>query len=74
DVFVAENAASPAWTRLATLSPARAGPQVLGVDHVLGVGALQAVRAQLRHAGDPAGGCSAGEYDDRDDLVFAVVR
>jgi len=22
----------------------------------------------------PAGGCSAGEFDDRDDLAFAVAR
>jgi hypothetical protein len=74
DVFVAQDAKSPAWTLLDTLTPSRAGPQVLAVDHVLGTGSLQAVRAQLRHAGAPADGCSPGEFDDRDDLAFAVRK
>ena len=74
DVFVADDAKAPVWTLLRTLTPTRAGAQVLAVDHVLGTGSLQAVRAQLRHAGSLAGGCSAGEFDDRDDLAFAVAR
>jgi subtilisin family serine protease len=74
DVFVAPNAKAPVWTLVDTLTPTRAGPQVLVVDHVLQAGSLQAVRAQLRHAGEPAGGCSPGQFDERDDLVFAVSR
>jgi len=74
DVFVAPDAKAPSWTLLKTLAPTRAGAQVLAVDHVLGAGSLQAVRAQLRHAGDPAGGCSTGEFDDRDDLAITVSK
>ncbi len=74
DVYVAPNALSPAWELVDTLTPTRAGPQVLGVDTALRTGALQAVRVQLRHAGAESGGCSAGELDDRDDLVFSVTR
>jgi hypothetical protein len=74
DVLAAPDARSPVWTLLGTLTPVRAGAQVLAFDHVLGVGSLQAVRAQFRHAGSPAGGCSPGDLDDRDDLAFAVSR
>jgi len=74
DLFVAPSAQSPVWTLLGTLTPTKAGAQVLGFDHVLGTGALQAVRVQLRHGGAPNGGCSTGELDDRDDLVFAVAK
>ena len=74
DVYVAPNALAPAWELVGTLTPTRAGPQVLGVDAALRTGALQAVRIQLRHAGAENGGCSAGELDDRDDLVFAVAK
>jgi len=73
DVYVAPNALSPSWTWVATLTPTRAGPQVLGVDRVLGPGALQAVRVQLRHAGTEQS-CSTGAFDDRDDLAFAVSK
>jgi subtilisin family serine protease len=73
DVYVASNALSPSWQWVATLTPTRAGAQVLGVDHVLGAGALQAVRVQLRHAGT-AQPCSTGAFDDHDDLAFAVSR
>lgn len=73
DVYVAPNALSPTWEWVATLTPTRAGPQVLGVDHVLGAGALQAIRVQLRHAGTEQP-CTAGEFDDRDDLAFAVSK
>jgi subtilisin family serine protease len=73
DVYVAPNALSPSWALVATLTPTRAGPQVLGVDHVLAPGALQAVRVQLRHAGTEQP-CSTGEYDDHDDLAFAVSK
>ncbi|WP_243336959.1 Ig-like domain-containing protein [Anaeromyxobacter soli] len=73
DVYVAPNALSPSWRWVATLTPTRAGLQVLGVDHVLEPGALQAVRVQLRHAGTQQP-CSTGEFDDHDDLAFAVSK
>ena len=73
DVYVAPNALSPSWKWVATLTPTRAGPQVLGVAHVLEPGALQAVRVQLRHAGTEQP-CSTGEFDDHDDLAFAVSK
>jgi hypothetical protein len=42
------------------------------VTYRLPAGALQAVRAQLRYAGDATFVCGGGTFDDRDDLVFAV--
>lgn len=65
-------ATSPAWQLIATLTPARAGAQVLSAPYVLPAGALQAVRAQLRFGGEAAFVCGGGTFDDRDDVVFAV--
>ncbi len=67
------SSASPVWTRFATLRPTRAGAQVLAASYVLPAGGLQAVRAQLRYAGAETIVCGGGTFDDRDDLVFAVV-
>src|SRR6266545_4588368 len=72
DLYVARDATAPAWEYVTTLQPEDAGAQVLTFRHTLGQGSLQAIRAALRFGGS-ASTCTAGIYDDRDDLVFAVA-
>jgi hypothetical protein len=72
DLYVAANADSPLWTRVATLSPPAAGKQTLSATFVLPVGGpVQAVRGVFRYGG-AATPCPSGPYDDVDDLAFAV--
>ena len=71
DLYYAANANSPTWTFLTTLTPAAAGAQTLTANYTLPTGTLQAVRAQFRYQGS-ASSCTAGNYNDRDDLIFAV--
>jgi trimeric autotransporter adhesin len=71
DLFVASNANSPTWTLLTTLTPTVAGAQTLSATYTLAPGPLQAVRAQFRYQSS-ATACSAGGWNDRDDLIFAV--
>ena len=71
DLYYAANANSPVWTFLGTLSPTKAGSQILSATYTLPAGALQAVRANFRYGGT-AGTCAAGSYTDHDDLIFAV--
>ncbi len=72
DLYFAANAASPTWTFVGTLTPTVAGAQTLSATYTLPAGALQAVRAQFRYQG-AASPCTAGGFNDRDDLVFAVT-
>ncbi|WP_257449822.1 Ig-like domain-containing protein [Archangium lipolyticum] len=72
DLFHASNANSPSWTYLTTLRPSATGAQVLSTEYVLPTGFLQAVRAQFRRGGDSSSACGSGDYNDRDDVVFAV--
>lgn len=74
DLYVTADpaAVSPEWTRIATLTPTQPGAQILSTSYTLPSGAVQAVRAQLRYAGDATIVCGAGTFDDRDDLVFAI--
>jgi leucyl aminopeptidase len=71
DLYYAANANSPVWTYITTLTPIKAGSQVLAATYTLSAGAMQAVRTNFRYGGT-ASACSTGSYDDRDDLVFAV--
>jgi trimeric autotransporter adhesin len=71
DLYYAADASSPAWTHLATLTPAAPGAQTLSALYTLPAGALQAVRAQFRYQGS-ASPCTAGGFNDHDDLIFAV--
>ncbi|MGB8930386.1 MAG: Ig-like domain-containing protein, partial [Anaeromyxobacteraceae bacterium] len=66
-------APTPSWTYAATLTPHRAGRQVLSVELVLGTGAVQAIRASHRAATATANACSSGSTDDHDDLAFGVA-
>jgi hypothetical protein len=72
DLYFASNAASPTWTFVGTLTPTVVGAQTLSANYTLPAGALQAVRAQFRYQGS-ASPCTAGGFNDRDDLVFAVT-
>jgi trimeric autotransporter adhesin len=72
DLYFAANATSPSWTFVATLTPTVVGAQTLSATYTLPAGALQAVRAQFRYQGS-ASPCTAGGFNDRDDLVFAVT-
>ena len=73
DVFYAADARSPAWTYLDTIYPQSTDKMQSGaVLHVLPTGPLQAVRAVTRYA-ESRSPCPPGDFDDHDDLVFAVV-
>jgi bacterial leucyl aminopeptidase len=72
DFYYTADAASPVWTRLATVVPTAAGTQTLSVPHRLPAGALQAVRVQYRPQGTTSLACVPSPTADRDDLVFAV--
>lgn len=75
DLYYTANATAttPVWTLLTTLTPAAAGAQTLSATYTLPSGANQAVRAQFRYGtGSPSSACVSNEYNDRDDLVFAV--
>lgn len=72
DIFLATEAAKPVWMPVATLQPTKGGAQTISTTFTLSTGAVQAVRANFRYMGSPAP-CTAGSYDDRDDLVFAVA-
>jgi bacterial leucyl aminopeptidase len=71
DLYTASNVNAPAWTLLTTLVPTATGAQTLSAQFVLPSGWLQAVRANFRWDGS-ASPCTAGSYNDHDDLVFAV--
>src|SRR5271157_3982620 len=71
DLYYAANANSPSWVFIKTIKPTKAGAQSLSATFTLPTGSLQAVRAQFRYTGS-ASACTAGAYNDHDDLIFAV--
>ena len=71
DLYYTANANSPTWTLIGTITPPAAGAQTLSANYTLPSGSLQAVRAQFRYLGS-ASSCTAGAYNDHDDLIFAV--
>jgi len=71
DLYYATNANNPTWTYIATLVPRAKGSQTLSALYRIGPGQLQAVRANFRKGGTRSS-CSTGDYDDHDDLTFAV--
>ncbi|MCC7382139.1 MAG: S8 family serine peptidase [Deltaproteobacteria bacterium] len=71
DLYATADTSSPSWTLIATLQPAGAGVQTLVASYTLPQGSLQAIRASFRYQGT-ASPCTAGPYDDHDDLVFSV--
>lgn len=78
DLYYALDPASPAWVYVSTLNPSASGAQRLSTTFAIpsNAGARLAVRGQFRYsgsAGNPGNSCTSGSYDDRDDLVFAVM-
>jgi len=71
DLYVTTTPASPAWSFIATLTPTASGSQVLSTTFALPTGTLQAIRGRFRYLGS-ASPCSAGSYNDQDDLVYAT--
>lgn len=71
DLYSAPNANSPVWTLIGTITPSVAGAQTISRTFTLPTGSLQAVRAQFRYQGT-ASSCTAGSFNDHDDLIFAV--
>jgi hypothetical protein len=71
DLYYTANANSPSWTLIGTITPTAAGAQTRSANYTLPNGSLQAVRAQFRYQGS-ASSCTAGAYNDHDDLIFAV--
>jgi hypothetical protein len=73
DLYAATSTTSPSWVLLGTLSPTRSGAQTLSTMYVLPAGPIQAIRGQFRF-GSSTGPCTSGEFNDRDDLIFAVQQ
>ncbi|MBK8872280.1 MAG: S8 family serine peptidase [Elusimicrobia bacterium] len=74
DLYVTGRVASPVWTHVATLQPMETRAVVLSSTFTLPSGSegLQAVRGVFRYQG-VSSACSSGDYDDHDDLAFAVL-
>ena len=72
ELYYAANASSPSWQVIATLTPTAGGLQTLAATYVLPSGTLQAVRGRFRFQ-NTAGACGTGDFDDHDDLIFAVA-
>jgi hypothetical protein len=71
DLYFAANANSPTWTLIGTITPTVVGAQSISRTFTLPAGTLQSVRAQFRYQGT-ASSCTAGSFNDHDDLIFAV--
>ena len=72
DFYSAANANSPSWTLRATATPSSLnGVTTVETTFVLPAGGTQAVRAAMRRGGSAAT-CPSGNFNDRDDLVFAT--
>jgi hypothetical protein len=74
DLWAASNPTQQNWTYLTTLTPTGpTGIHTLFATYQLPAGSSrQALRGNFRHQGSPST-CSAGAFDDHDDLVFSVA-
>ena len=71
DLYYTADANNPSWTLIGSFTPPGGGIQTITAQYTLPAGSLQAVRANFRYQGSQSP-CSTGNYDDADDLVFAV--
>ncbi len=71
DLYYAADANSPTWVLIDSITATQAGAHTLSAQYTLPAGTLQAIRANFRYQGSQSP-CSGGNYDDADDLVFAV--
>jgi leucyl aminopeptidase len=71
DLYYTENAMNPNWVKFATIQvyPSEAN---YSATYTLPTGRLQAVRASLHPSSEPGSVCTQGQFDDHDDLIFAV--
>ncbi|HZN95121.1 MAG TPA: hypothetical protein VFB81_20545, partial [Myxococcales bacterium] len=74
DLYYTTNTATPTWTTIATgITCGTTGAKTITQNFTLGATAGQhAIRAQYRYLGT-AGSCTAGSYNDHDDLYFQVA-
>ncbi|QRN97672.1 hypothetical protein JRI60_00860 [Archangium violaceum] len=77
DLYYTASVENPSWTYLGTYTPDRSGLNTFAVTYTLPAGGVQAVRANFRfvdsnNTNSPPSICSSGNYDDHDDLIFAV--
>ncbi len=71
DLYYAADANNVSWVFIKTIQPTKVGAQKLSATFKLPTGNLEAVRAQFRYLG-AASWCTAGPFNDHDDLIFAV--
>jgi extracellular elastinolytic metalloproteinase len=71
DLYFAADANNPSWTFIRSITPTVAEEQTLKSSYTLPQGPLQAVRANFRYRQNRSS-CSNGNFDDHDDLIFAV--
>ncbi len=71
DLYYAADANNPNWIFIQSITPTESGEQTLSETYTLPQGKLQAVRANFRYQ-QSRSSCSSGNYDDHDDLIFAV--
>jgi hypothetical protein len=73
DLYYAANANAPVWKLIGSLKPTVGkAANTITTTYTLPTGTLQAIRANYRYKGAGPSVCSAGNYDDHDDLVFAT--
>jgi alpha-tubulin suppressor-like RCC1 family protein len=73
DLYYAPDANSPAWTAVATSFQCSFGETSVFTTTfpLANVSGVHAIRAQIRNGGSPSP-CTAGSYNDHDDVVFRV--
>lgn len=71
DLYYAADANNPSWQLIGSQTPPGGSAQTMTAQYTLPAGALQAIRASFRYQGSQSP-CSGGQWDDADDLVFAV--
>ncbi len=73
DLYYTTNTTTPTWTAIATgITCGGTGARTISRTFTLGSAGQHAIRAQFRYNGT-AGTCTAGSYNDRDDLYFNVA-
>jgi hypothetical protein len=72
DFYYTHNAYAPNWSYLGTVQPTQGGLQDLMMEYTVPDGDVQGVSVSFRNAGN-ASNCTAGGFNERDDLTFTVV-
>merc|ERR1711933_550723 len=75
DFYYSPSVDYPSWTFIASVEPAVGMTTVSAQYELPGGSPLQAVRVNARYGGAPSTtGCYSAQYDDVDDLAFAVAQ